>query len=100
MIDQRLRMIKEDPYTPFGGVHVLVIGDLFQLPPCKARKLWEMSQPLKGKPDYSQGKYALGAKYKGNTLAENVWLLFKLFELDEIMRQKDEKEWAEWLNRL
>lgn len=34
-------------------------------------------------------------------LATNLWTdLFKMFELTEIMRQKDDKDFAELLNRL
>ena len=34
-------------------------------------------------------------------LAPNLWNeLFKMFELDEIMRQRESKEFAEMLNRL
>ena len=36
-----------------------------------------------------------------NVLASNIWTeYFTLFELTEIMRQKDDKEFAELLNRL
>ena len=39
-IDKRLRAIKGKDHVPFGGVIVLVIGDLFQLPPINSRMLW------------------------------------------------------------
>ena len=41
------------------------------------------------------------SKIKGYPLGYNIWKeQVKLFEFDEIMRQKDEKPWAEFLNRL
>lgn len=32
-VDQSLRLNRNRPYEPFGGVQVVLIGDLFQLPP-------------------------------------------------------------------
>ena len=32
-IDQHLRLARDMPYSPFGGVHMIFIGDLYQLPP-------------------------------------------------------------------
>jgi DNA replication protein DnaC len=104
VIDERLRAIKQDKDTPFGGVHVIVVGDLFQLSPVKGRKIWEMGKPkLKRKTKRRadpQKKDPVGAEFSGTPLGENVWETFQFFELKEIMRQRDEKEWAEWLNRL
>merc|ERR1739838_378698 len=104
VIDERLRAIKQDKDTPFGGVHVLVVGDLFQLSPVKGRRIWEMGKPklkrkIKRRADPKK-KDPVGEEFSGTPLGENVWERFKFFELEEIMRQKDEKEWAEWLNRL
>ena len=112
MIDQRLRAVKDRLDVPFGGVHILVVGDLFQLPPVRGRMIWEMGQPkLKNRirkrihaiESASSGtsikKIPIGTEFGGSPLAENIWELF-FYELHEIMRQKDEREWAEWLNRL
>ena len=68
---------------PFGGVHMLCIGDSFQLRPiCDP---WIFQMP-------SEGIRALAT----NTWQEN----FQLYELTTIMRQKDHKPFAEMLNRL
>ena len=68
---------------PFGGVSLITVGDLFQLKPVFDKWIFENSQN-----DYGD-------------LASNIWTeYFKLFELTEIMRQKDDKEFAELLNRL
>ena len=68
---------------PFGGVSLTTVGDLFQLKPVFDKWIFENSQ--------------MGY----NVLASNIWTeYFTLFELTEIMRQKDDKEFAELLNRL
>ena len=67
---------------PFGGVSLITVGDLFQLKPVFDKWIFENSQ--------------IGY----NALASNIWTeYFTLFELTEIMRQKDDKEFAELLNR-
>ena len=85
----RLCQIKQIDDLPFGGVHVLAVGDLFQLLPVKGRPLWQMEH------------IDAHSQVKGYPLGNNVWKdQIKMFELDEIMRQKDEKKYAELLNRL
>jgi hypothetical protein len=32
-MDQHLRLARDMPHPPFGGLHVIFIGDLYQLPP-------------------------------------------------------------------
>ena len=68
---------------PFGGVSVIAVADLFQLKPVFDNWIFENS--LTGY----------------NALASNIWTEhFTLFELTKIMRQKDDKEFAELLNRM
>ena len=50
-IDAVLRHIKHQPNHPFGGVQVLVIGDLFQLSPVAREEEWRILQ------DYYRGPY-------------------------------------------
>lgn len=71
---------------PFGGVSVIAFGDLFQLKP--ARDAWIFSS------GYNSGNDL-------EILGPNLWQdLFSLFELTEIMRQKDDLQFAQLLNRL
>ena len=68
----------------FGGVSIIAIGDLFQLEPVMDAYIFK---------DLKNVDYAV--------LSPSLWhKLFKMFELDEIMRQRDSKLFAELLNRL
>lgn len=40
-MDEILRYFRYKQHTPFGGVQILFIGDLFQLPPVVAEQEWE-----------------------------------------------------------
>ena len=78
----RLQDIKQDK-QPFGAVNIVTIGDLYQL------------QPVMGQFVFMNLKYGYGP------LATNLWKeYFTIYELTEIMRQRDEKKFAELLNRL
>ena len=81
-VNLRLQQIKGN-HRLFGGVSVILIGDLCQLKPVLDSWIFE---DLVG--DYGP-------------LATNIWReLFKVHTLTEIMRQKDDKHFAELLNRL
>ena len=68
---------------PFRGVNIIAISDLFQLQPVKSYFIF------------------MDLKHNYGPLATNWWCeYFTLFELTEIMRQKDDKAFAEILNRL
>ena len=82
-LNNRLKDIKgctED----FGGVSIIAIGDLFQLEPVTDGYVFKDLKNL----DYA-------------VLAPSLWHQhFRMFELNEIMRQRDSKLLAELLNRL
>ena len=77
-IHGRLRQLKQSrDNSPFGKVCVIAVGDLFQLP------------PVKGKPVYV------------DSLESALWMdNFKQVNLNEIMRQKEDAEFAILLNKL
>ena len=79
----RLQEIKCNYHQPFGGVHIILVGDLFQLRP--VGDSWIFA-------DLNEG-YA--------PLATNLWKThFSMFELTEVMRQKEDHTFAELLNRI
>ncbi len=81
-IDERLQQIKKCE-DPFGGVHLILVGDLFQLEPVSYS--WIFRNLKKGY----------------GPLATNLWNKYiHMYELTEIMRQKDDKKFAEILSRL
>ena len=81
-INKRLQDIKGCS-SDFGGVSIIAIGDLFQLQPVFDGYVFEDLQSEYG------------------ALATNLWEKhFEMFELKEIMRQRESREFAEVLNRL
>ncbi|VDI59060.1 Hypothetical predicted protein [Mytilus galloprovincialis] len=82
-INQRMQEIM-GVSKPFGGINIITIGDLFQLRP--VMDSWIFKQP------------------SGNSteiLYKNVWKeKFMFYELTDIMRQKNDKTFAEILNRI
>ena len=82
-INNRLKDIKGSK-EDFGGVSIIGIGDLFQLPPVFDGYIFN---------DIQNSEYSI--------LVPNLWKkYFKMFELDEIMRQRESKMFAEILNQL
>ena len=75
-IDLALRMVRSDYFTPFGGVQVLFIGDLMQLPPVVKNEEWDILK------NYYDGVFFFHAK----VLQEEKPLYI---ELEKIYRQDD-----------
>ena len=81
-LHQRLQEIKQNQ-EPFGGVHMILVGDLYQLRPV------------------GDGWIFANVSSNYESLAPNLWQShFTMFELTEIMRQKDDAQFAELLNRI
>ncbi|MCD6012111.1 MAG: family ATPase [Flavipsychrobacter sp.] len=85
-MDLVLRHVRKNWAQPFGGVQVLFIGDLFQLPPVAPEQDWEILR------NYYQSPYFFDAK----VLRENPLLYI---ELKKIYRQK-EQTFIDILNRI
>jgi len=83
IINRRLQQISQCRKS-FGGISVIIVGDLRQLPPVGDRYAF---QPL--------------SSSKLPSLAENtVWKNFRFFELTDVMRQKRDLEFCTALNNM
>ena len=81
-IHQRLKEIFVTPNSKlFAGVSILAVGDLCQLPPIREKPVFE---------NYKNDGYNLC----------HPWHVFKMIELIEVMRQNDDKEFTNLLNRI
>ncbi|WP_373523564.1 helix-turn-helix domain-containing protein [Aquiflexum sp.] len=76
-IDYRMKSIKRNFEEPFGGIQVLMIGDLFQLPPIVKDHEWQILSKFYNSMHFFEAK---ALKQSGM-----IYL-----ELDKIFRQKDE----------
>ena len=83
-IHERLCEIKQNN-LPFGGVSIVLFGDLMQL------------RPIQGSPTFEPPK---NPKYKAVSEVMNLWDMFKCVELEHNHRQGPDREYAELLNRL
>jgi hypothetical protein len=85
-IDTILRHFRRSPSRPFGGVQVLYIGDLFQLPPVAKNEEWEILREHYESPFF----------FHSQTVRESPPLYI---ELKKIYRQTD-KQFIDLLNRV
>lgn len=84
LIDQRLRQIFDKPGIPFGGISIIGFGDFNQL------------MPVGDGPIYRSLKNNDLHILAGNVL----WDLFDSYRLTEIMRQREDRSFAELLTHL
>jgi len=74
LINECLQKTEGNQREPFGGVSVILVGDLYQLKPVMGKWIFEDIDQQMG------------------PLATSLWrTLFTLHELTEIMRQKEDK---------
>lgn len=76
-IDYRMRSVKRNYKTPFGGVQVLFIGDLYQLPPVVKDEEWSVLSRFYNSMHFFEAK-----------ALQNSGMVY--LELDKIFRQQDE----------
>ncbi len=76
-IDTILKSVRRNYATPFGGVQLLCIGDLHQLPPVAQRHEWNILQEYYSSPFF----------FDSTIIKEQMPLLI---ELDKIYRQKED----------
>ena len=86
-VHRRLQEITGNLNSRFGGVSILAVGDLFQLQPVGQQYIFE---------DPSDIKTKLHNTVFGSLWKEN----FKLIELEESMRQKEDQQFAQLLMRV
>lgn len=75
---------------PFGGIRIILVGDLFQLPP-----VVESDETLK----YLKNEYGGVYFFDSHVIQENLSLI-KFYELNESVRHKDDSDWVEMLDML
>jgi len=80
IIDSRLRQLKKKDDLPFGGINIIVFGDLMQLPPVKGAQVFNQPRRL--------------------LAATHLWRMFSLVELTENMRQQGDTTFEDLLNAL
>ena len=84
-IHLRLKDVFGTPVTvPFGGINVVLVGDLLQLPPVKSSYIFST-------PNLAQ--------FEGLANAKPLWKEFKPLILKKNHRQGEDKPYAELLNR-
>ena len=83
-VHRRLQQIMSQS-CPFGGVSLLAVGDLYQIPPVMQPQVFEPPHDC-----YAQF-------YKSGSLWSDE---FQMIELDEIMRQRNDIEFAKLLCRV
>lgn len=86
-IDTILRSVRRDHSAPFGGVQILFIGDLFQLPPVAKREEWD---------NLLSSYYTSPFFFDSKAVKEQTPLLI---ELTKIYRQK-EQSFVDLLNKV
>lgn len=101
-IDQRLQQIMSCYDKPFGGLSVLAMGDMFQLPPVKGQPIYKeiVEYALQHKETATKKKKPIpdanDPSFNGTLLFQR----FKLVELTQQMRAADDVQHTEFLNQI
>lgn len=62
VVDTLLRVVRDKPYVPFGGVQMILIGDAFQLPPIVKDDDWNILGRFYDNPFFFSSKAILQSK--------------------------------------
>lgn len=84
-VHQRLLEIFNESQVAFAGKSVILCGDLYQLPPVGAKSLYILDNNI---------------NVINGMLSLDLWRKFKLAELTQVMRQRNEFEFVEILNKV
>ena len=84
-LDLKLQELKERIGVPFGGVSILIFGDMLQL------------RPVLGNFPFEKPK---NKEYHATFHLLNRWKLFKIYNLECNHRQGKDKDYADMLNRI
>ena len=85
MLDLKLQEITEVDNIPFGGVGVVVFGDMMQLKPVMGNYIFE--RPI-------------NPQYRATYTIEPRWEMFQSIILEKNHRQGEDKQYADLLNRV
>ncbi len=77
-VDKFLRLNGPDPKKPFGGIQMVVVGDVYQLPPVVPNDEKALFETYYKSPYFFDSKNYIAAKFSN-------------FELTEVYRQSDEE---------
>ena len=86
VVDRLLKVYRNKPHLPFGGVQVILIGDTFQLPPIADKEQWSILSQFYKTPFFFSSKI----------IEENTPVYI---ELKKIYRQSDQ-DFIDLLNRV
>ena len=97
MVHLRLQQITGKQNKPFGGVPILVVGDLYQLPPVNRKD----SHLHNGFVYEDLSDNVLNQFFDSILKDENIWKKhFKYLELNENIRQQSDQDYQHLLNRM
>lgn len=92
-IDRFMRLNGKEPGKPFGGVRMIFLGDLYQLPPVLTDEEKDYFN------DHYSSPYFFSAKVLNDKRLLGDDFNFRIFELNKIYRQKDD-EFIDILNKV